>query len=308
MKTMRRIVPGLFFALLFALSAFALAPSETAVAQEGGGDPDCQSCHRAIHEVWLDSDHGHSVTDPAFQEAWKEQGEPKECLSCHTTGYNAAMDIWQAEGITCAACHSPVPDNHPTAPMPSDRSAELCGSCHTETMFEWQVSAHRETNLACVGCHGQHSTGLKTEDPSELCATCHRDRSSNFAHTAHSQEGLTCADCHLGPTNGEVVGEGHAVRDHSFNVKLSTCNECHAYQMHDPVEVHTDRPGPNPEDQPEVASEEALQSMGVSPNPDPVSPYGFASLAGLLGLAVGVIAAPWLERGVRSLRSKDQDE
>jgi hypothetical protein len=293
---------GLLFAIPFGLASVAFVQADTLPASVGSMDKDCQSCHTAVHNAWMNSAHGHATTDPSFQKSWEALGEPRECLACHTTGYDPETDTWVAEGINCAACHSPIEQNHPDVPMPTDQSANLCGTCHTETLFEWQVSKHRSTNLTCVGCHGQHSTTLRDEDASALCSSCHRERASNFAHTAHSQEGLTCADCHLGPLNGEL-GEGHAVRDHSFQVKLSTCNECHAYQMHDPVEVHTDK---LVTESPETLA--SYETFGVSVEPDPVSPLGFAMLSGLFGLAIGMIAAPWLERGYRYFSGNDKDE
>jgi predicted CXXCH cytochrome family protein len=185
--------------------------------------------------------------------------------------------------------------------MPTDRSANLCGTCHTETLFEWQVSQHRAVDLACSGCHDPHATQLKVSVGPSLCASCHRDRASNFAHTAHSQEGLTCADCHLGPLNGEQ-GEGHAVRDHSFNVRLETCNACHAYQMHDPVQVHSDRPTPAAPEEAALTEITAADAVTASPEPVPVSPLGFGVVSMLVGMAGGTILAPWLERWYQRFR------
>jgi hypothetical protein len=39
----------------------------------------------------------------------------------------------------------------------------------------------------------------------------------------------------------------------------------------------------------------------VTTEPTPVSPVGFAVFAGLIGLAFGIVLAPWLERGVRRI-------
>ena len=235
------------------------------------------------------------MTDPTFMDAWRAQGEKSECLECHTTGYDLRTHTWDADGITCQACHDPITADHPQNPMPADRSAELCGTCHNETLFEWQASKHRETDLTCVDCHGQHSTSLKTEDADALCSSCHRDRASNYAHTAHSQVGLTCADCHLGPTESET-GEGHAFRDHSFNVRLGTCNACHEYQMHDPIDVHTDSGSV-----PEIDAMASVETAGVSLDPNPVSPVYFVLVSALIGMAFGLLLSPWIERWYRRI-------
>jgi predicted CXXCH cytochrome family protein len=175
--------------------------------------------------------------------------------------------------------------------MGSDRSSKLCGDCHTETYFEWQVSAHRSEGLECTGCHDPHATSLKArKEPGDLCASCHRSRASNFAHSAHSKQGLTCIDCHLAKLEGEN-GEGHARLDHSFSVRLSTCNSCHAYQMHDPAEVHTDNPTPAPPD-----PLTSVETLTVTEKPNSVNPVGFSAMFGLLGLAAGIFLSPYLER------------
>jgi hypothetical protein len=289
-KLFLRLLIGFLFAFPIGLGTSFLVRAESDLETEGNKDLECQKCHPAFYASWETSHHGKAMTDPAFESAWKEQDKNPECLVCHTTGYDVATNTWMADGITCEACHSPIEEKHPNQPMPSDRSASLCGQCHQETVFEWQVSAHRETNLVCVDCHGQHSTTLKSEDTESLCSNCHRERASNFGHTAHSQEGLNCADCHLGPTGGER-GEGHAARDHSFDVRLSTCNSCHAYQMHDPTDVHLDEPS-----KPVIDAMASVETAGVSVDPSPVSPIYYALLSALIGMAFGLLVAPWIEK------------
>lgn len=298
---MTRLFVGLIFALPMAMLPAALTQADAlGVLQESPpAQLACNACHSDFQEAWEKGAHGRATNDPVFKEAWEEQGKPQQCLTCHTTGYDAEQGTWLADGVTCQACHSPVAAKHPEEPMAADRSAKMCGTCHNETFFEWQVSKHREVDLDCVGCHDSHGTTLKAEDASAMCATCHRDRASNFAHTAHSQMGLTCADCHLGQLDG-VTGEGHATRDHSFNVRLEACNQCHAYQMHDPVQVHLDEPTPEPPD-----AMAAVETLSVSAVPEQVSPVGFAVVSGLVGFAAGIVLAPWLERWYRRI-SRDE--
>ena len=80
--------------------------------------------------------------------------------------------------------------------------------------------------------------------------------------------------------------------DHSFNANLNSCNACHADQMHSPAEaLGTDQP-------PLTLSSpsQQLQQAGLNAKPSPVSPWGYAGLAALIGLAAGMVLAPWLER------------
>ncbi len=291
-----RLLVGLAFALPTMLLAAALAQAQPlpSPAQQVTAD-NCLACHSKVHDSWLAGAHGQAASDPKFLEEWKAKGNDPTCMSCHATGYDKMAQTWQAEGVTCVACH-PLNPNHPKEPLAVDRTGKLCGTCHTETYFEWQVSKHRDNELACAACHDPHKTELKAADPATLCATCHQERSASFTHTAHSQQGLTCADCHLSHLTGDP-SEGHATRDHSFNVRLDSCNQCHSYQMHDPEKAHTVQPTPEPLD-----AMAAVVTAPVSAEPQPVSPFGFAIVAGLIGLAIGMVAAPWLEKVYRKVK------
>ena len=156
-----RLILGLCFALplVMVTTAWAQAGSEPVIP--ASSDLGCQACHPAFYTSWKHSAHGMATEDPVFVESWQAGGEPFECLICHTTGYDPRTQTWEEDGITCSACHGPLVENHPNEPMPNTSSPELCGSCHTETLFEWQVSKYRQANMECVDCHGQHSTSLK---------------------------------------------------------------------------------------------------------------------------------------------------
>ncbi len=299
---MKRLMLRLMLGLVFAIPLMLVA---TAWAQAGPIVPapvkeatlsNCVVCHAEYQDAWAHGAHGQAATNTNFITAWKAQGSPAECMQCHATGYDANTQTWKTEGVTCEACHGPINADHPKTPMPVDRTGKVCGNCHTETYFEWQVSKHRENNIACSSCHDAHATKLKASDPSALCATCHQSMASTFSHTAHADKGLTCADCHLSKLVSKL-GEGHGERDHSFNVLLSTCNTCHAYQMHDPSTIHDVTPTPQP-----IDAMTAVQSDIVSTQPEPVNPTGFAALAGLIGLAFGIVLAPWLEKWYKRVK------
>ncbi|MES0343459.1 MAG: cytochrome c3 family protein [Anaerolineales bacterium] len=298
-RWLRRLFLGIAFALPLALVSFALVQTPVE-AQSGNSDLDCALCHFAVEEIWSDGAHGQASTDPIFLDAWRAGGEDETCLNCHTTGYDSKTGLWEKDGVGCESCHDSEGIDHPTEPIPADRSAAFCGTCHTETYFEWQVSGHGSEDLDCLGCHDPHQTGLKTYDASTLCSTCHQTRASSFGHSEHAAEGLTCADCHLGTTSTEI-GEGRGVRDHSFGVKLSTCTECHADQMHDPVDVQTE-----PLTAPEPEPVSGVDTLTMSVDPSPISPVGFAMLSGIVGMASGMILAPWLERWYERIK-KDEE-
>jgi predicted CXXCH cytochrome family protein len=307
---MKSVVTRIFYGTLFAIPlmlltyAFAQAspPVNVEEPQENNPEQDCKTCHPAFYEVWEKGLHGQAWSDPAFQNAWQDQGEPVECLVCHVTGYDSTNNTWESDGVTCQRCHNPAPANHPNEPMPVARSSDLCGECHTETKFQWQVSVHSQHDLGCETCHDPHGSQLLAKDDSSLCATCHQARSSNFSHTSHSEQGLACADCHMANLQQQGV-QAHGQKDHSFLVSLDTCNGCHVYQMHDPVPGHEIEAVEEPLDA--MISAEASSVLAA---PKPINPLGFALLAGLVGLAAGVVLAPWIERFQNRIDLRDKED
>ncbi len=303
---MKKLITRLFYGLIFAIPlmmvTYALAQASAQNQESAPAEAlDCKVCHEAFYSSWEQSSHGMATTDPVFREAWQAQGQPMDCLVCHVTGLDTTTGTWKSDGITCEACHSPITENHPMEPMAADRSAQLCGNCHPETYFEWQISTHRQEGLDCYGCHDPHGTSLKSENAALLCASCHRDRSANFTHSAHSEQGLTCTNCHLTELSSDP-SQGNSGKDHSFFVSLSSCNNCHVYQMHDPVAVHPEQPTPQP-----PVTLAAVEEATVMEEPVPVSPIGFTTLSGLIGVALGVIIAPWIERLQRGSRLKTEE-
>lgn len=301
-----RILLGLAFALPLAFVTYALVQASapalegaSAAAQaEPPASPDCQECHAQYQEVWEVGAHGQALNDPTFQTDWEAQGKPQECLGCHTTGFDSATGAYAAAGVTCAACHEPVASNHPLAPAFMSRSAELCGQCHRDTQFEWQNSRHGESDLTCINCHDPHATMIKAKDTSSLCADCHGTRVAAFAHSNHAEEGLTCTDCHITET-GAPPGMGNAQHSHSFDVNLNTCTKCHEYEIHNPAAAMLlAADGVSPTAEPPSGLSSGSPAT-VSTEPQPTSPVGFALFAGLIGLAFGIVLAPWLERGIR---------
>ena len=294
-----------------------------ASAQEGTNPPavqetsDCVVCHTEYQMTWQNGAHGQAGNDPIFLDEWTKQGKPGACLVCHTTGYDPATATYEAAGVTCEACHGPAPADHPKTPMPVDRSTDLCGRCHSDTRFGWQdwkVSTHYQRGMDCATCHDPHSASLKkvtgprdsektTDEVSQLCINCHKEYSMDFSYTSHHQEGVSCVDCHVKHLeNAERTA--HTVPDHSFNANLASCNTCHAEQMHSPIDATaagTTAPvsvGPTAE----------VELASLTPEPDPVSPIGFSALAGLIGLAGGMVLAPWLERWYQRTVKHNREE
>jgi predicted CXXCH cytochrome family protein len=202
--------------------------------------------------------------------------------------------------------------------MPVDRSTDLCGRCHSDTRFGWQdwkVSTHYQRGMDCATCHDPHSAALKkaaaprdaaptTDEVSELCINCHKEHSMDFSYTSHNQKGVSCVDCHV-KNLGNADRTAHTVPDHSFNASLASCNTCHAEQMHSPTQAKAPEETSAP-----VSAEPAVEAPAVlvTPEPEPVSPMGFSALAGMIGLAGGMVLAPWLERWFHRTVKHDDEE
>ena len=311
-----RLLIALMFALLAAGITLVLAQAQTGTPPPPAETPGCATCHPQFETTWEAGPHGQAGTDPVFVEDWSKQGKPGACLVCHVTGYDPATATWKQDGVACEACHGPANPDHPNQPMPIDRSTDLCGRCHSDTRFgwqEWQGSTHYQRGMSCATCHDPHSASLKITEPitvggatfkdaSQLCITCHTEYSMDFSYSIHNQEGITCVECHVTHTEASGGRPAHTVPDHSFNASLASCNTCHREQMHDPA-------AGNPDEEAAVAGTSSappeLQQASVTPEPGAVSPVGYAGLAGLIGLAAGMVAAPWLERWYRRMVKHD---
>ena len=316
----KRLLIALMFALLAAGITLVVASAQEGTVPAEQTSSDCAVCHTEYQMTWQNGAHGQAGSDPIFLEEWTKQGKPGACLVCHTTGYDPATATYKEAGVTCEACHGPAPADHPKTPMPVDRTTDLCGRCHSDTRFGWQdwkVSTHYQRGMDCATCHDPHSASLKkvagprvgeqTDEVSQLCINCHKEYSMDFSYTSHHQQGISCVDCHVKHLeNAERTA--HTVPDHSFNASLASCNTCHAQQMHSPTKAGNAQ-GTSAPASAQIPSE--VQLASVTPEPDPVSPIGFSALAGLIGLAGGMVLAPWLEgwyqRTVNRKREEDDD-
>ncbi len=303
-----RLLIALMFALFAAGATLLLARAQEGTpvspTQPAAHAPACVACHTEFATEWQKGPHGQAVSDPKFVDEWTKQGKPGACLVCHVTNYDPATGTWLEDGVACEACHGPLKDGHPKTPMPVDRSPELCGRCHSDARFgwqAWQASAHFQRGMNCTTCHDPHSASLKVvaprdgsaqySDASQLCVNCHKDVSMNFPYSQHHQRGVSCIDCHVTHTV-TTSATAHTIPGHSFKANLDSCNKCHSDQMHTAASASS-------ASQPQTSTTSVpvqIEQAGLAAQPSPVSPIGFAGLAALIGLAGGMVMAPWLEK------------
>ena len=350
---------SMIFAALWALSttvyaspsqqaAFTPTPIPPGVSVPGQGAPpvgdysvesdlsDCRECHWDIFLIWEDSSHGKGLSCSQCHLAVSEEdnharsghgaqeGGSQECMDCHTTGYDVETDTWEEDNIHCTACHSPMPPRHPDDPAPTDRSADLCGECHIQANFEWQISVHGLKNVSCVDCHNQHRTTLKSPvvEIAKQCAVCHETLEEDFSMSLHAGQGISCADCHLAPLENQSLGRGNARLNHTFEVDISACLQCHYDMLHDPEENLSKSEDAHLYEQiAETKDYWGAQKVGldamasavnvdVHATPPPPNTNNFMAFATVFGAGAGIGAISWtanlLYQGFRKLKKRKE--
>lgn len=330
----KRIMMGMIFALL--LGSFTFAATQAQTDPEAYGSDDCGDCHEAVTTQWENSVHGHASVVETFLATWAEQGSPTDCLRCHTTGFDPETSSYEKEGIACETCHPSDPAEHPQKIMQTDISSRLCGQCHVDTFAEWETSEHGQEELSCARCHNPHSNELRAGSMQDTCRTCHKEETHFYAFTAHANAGLLCTDCHL-QTKSEPLGDGHSRIAHTFSVGTNTCTLCHNQEMHKPnasamtpaeldatqttfrttgnIATAVRQTTVSAEDPCLLADDEVMMEAGfltrndntsgtVMPEPSANSSLHFVILASLIGMAFGLVGAPWLEKWQERLRNQ----
>ncbi len=191
----------------------------------------CRECHPAEFQDWSDTSHARASFDPIFQTYLQQVEKPGECFTCHATGYDTTTGQFVLAGVTCEACHGPYRPEHPQESMIIAASAEMCGNCHTSTLFEWRASRHGAVGVTCIDCHEVHTQRTRAATTTlSLCTTCHQEQIQDSTHTIHNETDVHCIDCHLAHpnNNGSQAMKGQAITGHSFAVFVKTCQDCHA--------------------------------------------------------------------------------
>lgn len=331
---LKRIIIGVICALLMGFLTFTVTQAQT--EPEVYGSDDCGECHDEVSTQWENSAHGHASVVQAFLDAWASEDNNPECLSCHTTGFNPDTGTYEKEGVGCATCHPSDPAEHPQKIMQTDISSRLCGQCHVDTFAEWETSEHGQEELSCARCHNPHTNELKAGSMQDTCRACHKEETHFYTFTTHSEEGLLCTDCHL-EAKSDPLGNGHSQISHTFSVGADTCGECHGEEMHMPTDTaanigqvamistgaSTTSSVETSAGQVEVSAESpclfeeetAVMEAGfltidgsgthsATPEPTTNSPFNFAILASLIGMAFGLVGSPWLEKWQQKLRAE----
>jgi predicted CXXCH cytochrome family protein len=192
-------------------------------------DPvECEECHREEVRDWQNSPHANASLNDNFLREFAARNRPNFCMRCHASGYDAATNTHQFEGVICTSCHI-VSDlaNHPPDPVEIATDSAVCGQCHSgahsPTYDEWLVSDHSLAGVDCVDCHTPHNNGLILGDVNATCGDCHKEA---LVDDIHMGEEMTCTDCHLKrrTTDDDV----HVLTTgHTMAIDPGVCSECH---------------------------------------------------------------------------------
>lgn len=227
------LLVGILTMTLFTGLVYASPPAQSDGPPTELSDEDCRDCHLDVGDDWSHSPHAHAYDDPIFQQQWIGLGSPDTCLACHTTDFIASSGEYDAEGVSCKACHSTATSNHPPDIVPTKADTDYCGSCHTTTLSEWRKTGHASADVGCMACHNPHSQKSLFENPDDLCINCHQEGMGNYLNDLHVQQDIGCVDCHALVIPPEVVPEdGIVPTGHSFSISPQTCVACHTDALH----------------------------------------------------------------------------
>ncbi len=214
-------------------------PVKSAPRYVGAGR--CVSCHAANYYVWRLTTRHPDALQPLKEQ---KQENNKECLPCHTVGYNEKKNNGGyddkgvvkrlLQGVQCEHCHG-AGSNHikGLSRLKKSYSADACG-CHNgprhPTMDEWKGSEHakslqtlRESGNAenrCLKCMSAEAVinGNIIMDKAEnplTCVACHNPHLNEHEKGLRAAKEELCVSCHTMAEGGSrypqkeiVLGKG----------------------------------------------------------------------------------------------------
>lgn len=173
----------------------------------------------------------------------------RDCLGCHTTGFDPKTQKWVAPGVTCEMCHGPgaahvgSQDKKSTivrlSTLAPERKAMVCGQCHAsgrskDGAFAFPVGYRPGDDLtahftldATVGASVLNSQynelvqGGKHMAAGTVCTTCHgaHGASGSLPSQLTAPTNDLCLACH----GGKLAGPQHE----PAALNSITCDACH---------------------------------------------------------------------------------
>jgi predicted CXXCH cytochrome family protein len=186
------------------------------------------------------------------QKSWEPQAAAdakKDCLGCHTTGYDPAAGKWTELAVGCEMCHGPGSahaggaDKKATIVQPATldpaHQAMVCGQCHSvgkskdgqytfaagfrpgddlDQYFTLAPLANLPKDRPWTQYNELRLGGGQHLASGTVCETCH-DPHGGGAHMLREQGNALCLKCHAGKLTGP---------QHSEQALAATqCTTCH---------------------------------------------------------------------------------
>lgn len=184
-------------------------------------------------------------------QTWRPQeavDAKKDCLGCHTSGYDPQTGKWTELGVGCEMCHGPGSvhaggkDKKATITNPKDldsaHQAMGCGRCHAvgkskDGPLTFPATFHPGDDLEASFVVAQTvPPGARNGQYNELrfgggkhfaagtgCTTCHDPQGAQPDQLRAASVNELCLKCHGGKLQGPQHGEAA--------LKAASCNVCH---------------------------------------------------------------------------------
>jgi DmsE family decaheme c-type cytochrome len=201
------------FLFTFLLTSASLSLSDDKgqdMAKNYAGSAACKGCHEDLYMNYAGSVHSKKhVEGPIYKEA---------CETCHGSG---AAHVEKGGGKGVSIFNFGKKND-------AETRTSKCLSCHEDSrhLAFWNMSEHKNADVACNDCHKIHPSGennLKAEQAT-LCFGCHRDikaRANRQSHHPIKEGKISCTDCH----NPHGSFGTKMVKADSVN---ELCYKCHA--------------------------------------------------------------------------------
>lgn len=168
----------------------------------------------------------------------------KQCVGCHTTGYDVAAKTWAQPSVGCEACHGPGSAHAGTGDktkitnpksLPKDRLAMVCGRCHSKgtdptKTYAFPIKFRPGDDLSKVFVDAKPTTPGRNQQYSELVGSKHFG-AGVICTTCHDPHGVGTTQLLLRKPITDLCLGCHADKDmktHAPNAPAgATCATCH---------------------------------------------------------------------------------
>jgi hypothetical protein len=183
------------------------------VPLRGATSDRCIVCH-SVADIGLRSTKGVTLIKPAVKTSFHQQLAEDNCIACHSEHQGVQFNQHGQKTFSHELLRASARDR--------------CGACHTAPNDE----IHRNPNLNCGQCHGQHAWKPATfEHDSSFVLDRDHNASCSTCHTDNDYSRYTCYGCHA--HRPDVIRAEHL---EAGIADFDNCVKCHRSASEEPVE------------------------------------------------------------------------